>query len=70
MNEAKGEAMDKRCEQMLPARGKVSEVMYCPHCQVFHVNVDGEAQTLEVLCGREEGDRRPRAKPRAPDPRH
>lgn len=32
--------MDNRCEQKLLARGVVSEVMYCSHCRVFHVNVD------------------------------
>lgn len=32
--------MKKQCEQMLLARGAVSEVVYCRHCRVFHVNVD------------------------------
>lgn len=31
--------MEKRCEQTLLARGAASEVMYCSHCRVFHVNV-------------------------------
>lgn len=32
--------MEQQCEQALLARGVVSEVMYCSHCRVFHVNVD------------------------------
>lgn len=32
--------MEQRCKQTLLARGVVSEVMYCGHCRVFHVNVD------------------------------
>lgn len=32
--------MNNQCEQVLMARGAISEVMYCRHCQVFHVNVD------------------------------
>lgn len=31
--------MEQRCERTLLARGVVSEVMYCSHCRVFHVNV-------------------------------
>lgn len=31
--------MERRCEQTLLARGAVTEVVYCRHCRVFHVNV-------------------------------
>ncbi len=31
--------MEQRCERTLLAHGVVSEVMYCSHCRVFHVNV-------------------------------
>lgn len=41
--------MDNRCEQKLLARGAVSEVMYCSHCRVFHVNVD--ALTVHFEAG-------------------
>jgi hypothetical protein len=41
--------MDKGCEQILLARGAVSEVVYCRHCQVFHVNV--EALTVHFEAG-------------------
>jgi len=32
--------MADKCEQLLMARGAISEVMYCKHCRVFHVNVN------------------------------
>lgn len=46
--------MKNQCEQMLLARGVVSEVMYCRHCRVFHLNVDAltvhfEADALRDL---------------------
>jgi hypothetical protein len=31
--------MNNKCEQLLIASGAISDVMYCRHCQVFHVNV-------------------------------
>ncbi len=40
--------MEKRCEQTLLARGAVSEVVYCRHCRVFHVNVDALTVHFEV----------------------
>jgi hypothetical protein len=45
--------MDNRCEQILMARGKVSEVVYCRHCQVFHVNVDTVTVHFEAAALRD-----------------
>jgi hypothetical protein len=35
------------------ARGKVSEVVYCRHCQVFHVNVDALTVHFEAAALRD-----------------
>jgi hypothetical protein len=40
--------MEKKCEQVLMARGAISEVMYCRSCRVFHVNVDAVTVHFEV----------------------
>lgn len=45
--------MERRCEQALLARGAVSEVMYCRHCQVFHVNVDALTVHFEAAALRD-----------------
>ena len=45
--------MEKRCEQTLLARGVVSEVMYCSHCRVFHVNVGAVTVHFEAAALRD-----------------
>ena len=45
--------MEKRCEQALLARGVISEVMYCSHCRVFHVNVDAVTVHFEAAALRD-----------------
>lgn len=45
--------MEKQCEQTLLARGVVSEVMYCSHCRVFHVNVGALTVHFEAAALRD-----------------
>lgn len=45
--------MEKRCEQTLLARGVVSEVVFCSHCRVFHVNVDALTVHFEAAALRD-----------------
>lgn len=45
--------MEKRCEQTLLARGLASQVMYCSHCRVFHVNVGAVTVHFEAAALRD-----------------
>jgi hypothetical protein len=45
--------MEKRCEQIPLARGAISEVVYCRHCQVFHVNVEALTVHFEAAALRD-----------------
>jgi hypothetical protein len=45
--------MEKKCDQLLMARGAISEVLYCRHCRVFHVNVEALTVHFEVAALRD-----------------
>lgn len=45
--------MQGRCVQHLMARGVVSEIVYCSHCRVFHVNVGALTVHFEAAALRD-----------------
>ena len=45
--------MVSKCNQILMARGAISEVMYCNHCRVFHVNVNAVTVHFDIAALRD-----------------